>query len=160
MDPLYRGRSLCGWSGFATNACVVHQLLHFQYGRRVIHFTLSDAVSEPQNVVWKIDKSQAKHTKNPFRLPFSWKTPFGYLITAVAEGASVHAILFCISPVVSFLFGTAWWAAYALDDISSDLTELNGKKTPNGNRMEMKRHFCYIIRMYSDAKQLSEWSAV
>lgn len=43
----------------------------------------------------------------------------------------------------------------SLDDISSDLDELNGNGIPNErNKEEIKKRFCHAIRFYSDAKQL------
>lgn len=58
--------------------------------------------------------------------------------------------------MLSFLYGTTWWAAYIIEDISNDLTELN--ETPNEMRAKMKERFGSIIRSYSDAKQLSGYA--
>ena len=90
------------------------------------------------------------------RLPYNWKTPFGYLITLAAESASTHSALFCTSPIVSFFGGWAWLAICSLKDISNDLPELIVGKGTHGRRKEMKKRFCSIILFYSDAKQLSE----
>lgn len=89
------------------------------------------------------------------RLPFDWKTPIGYLFALAAESVSAHSALFCFTPIISFFVGSAWLIICSLEDISNDLTELNGSKTSNKNPDEVKEHFCHVIRFYSDARQLS-----
>lgn len=90
-----------------------------------------------------------------FRLPFDWKTPFGYLIALLAEFATVHSSSFLFSPVASFFIGSAWLLICFIQDITSDLADLNVITTSIQSLTEMKKRLCYIVGFYSDKKQLN-----
>lgn len=96
---------------------------------------------------------------NSISLPFNAKTPFGYLIALAAETATTFVTVFSFVPIISFFVGSAWLAITFIEEITNDLTELNlitkASHQNNNNNNELKERFCYIIRFYSDTKQLS-----
>lgn len=90
------------------------------------------------------------------RLPFNWRTPIGYLIALAAECTAINSATFGFTPVISFFVGSGWFVIGIVKDITNDLGELNVRKAPNNKRKkELKEKFCYILRFYSDARELS-----
>lgn len=137
---------------FAALFAVVRQLFRFWFGRRIIHSTVANAVSKLLQLQQEWNHRSISPLFDSSSLPFECTTPFAYLITLLAEGASAHAALFCGAPILSFFFGSAWMIICSLDDISSDLDELNCNGIPNErNKEEIKKRFCHAIRFYSDA---------
>lgn len=91
------------------------------------------------------------------RLPFNWKTPLGYSIAIAFEGATLHSVTLGFTPIFCIFLGSAWLEIAFIEDIANDLAEVNSSiDASNGNkRRDLTERFCYIIRFYSDAKQLS-----
>lgn len=90
------------------------------------------------------------------RLPFNWKTPFGYFIAMVIFAEVTFYILCCGVIGVCLLVGSCWLIQTIVQDISHDVNDFNvSKKKWNQNRMEMKIKFNNFIDDFSYAKQLS-----
>lgn len=91
------------------------------------------------------------------RLPFNWKTPIGYFVALATEYAYCYCTLMGFSPIFGFFLGSAWLASTFAKDITNDVIELSSisKTSRKKNGKELKKRFWYIIRFYSDAKQLS-----
>lgn len=90
------------------------------------------------------------------RLPFNWRTPLGYIITLAAEYTSINSAVFGFTPIISFFIGSGWFAIWIVKDITNDLSALKVKKaSSNKQKRELKEKFCYIVRFYSDARELS-----
>lgn len=96
-----------------------------------------------------------------FRLPFNWRTPFGYLVALTAQSLAAVSTLLCGTTAMSFGIGTCWLFINMAKDIISDFEQLNvadySKKTSPTKAMQ---HFCNIVQCYADLKQLSSVNIV
>lgn len=72
----------------------------------------------------------------------------------VIETAAAHSMTFGITPVFAVFVGSAWLENTFIEDILNDLPELNVAASENNDK-ELTERFCYIIRFYAEAKQLS-----
>ena len=73
------------------------------------------------------------------------------------QGSAAFSSLFCGGHVSCLLIGFCWLSIAIVEDISSDLLELDfscGKL--NQNHQLMKQRFSNIIQLYSEVKQLSK----
>lgn len=95
----------------------------------------------PSNIVW--------------RLPFNWRTPFGYAVALVAQFTGSYAVLFCASTVFGLFGGSIWLFISITQDINNDLKHLKCSKESKKCDQCMKVQFYKIVRFYLDAKQLS-----
>lgn len=90
------------------------------------------------------------------RFPFEWRTPFGYFVALLGQGAGS---LFAAASVLQFLnllFGSCWPFILIAVDITKDLEAFNNDvRTPSENLVNAKltKCFCGLIQIYSDAKQ-------
>lgn len=95
------------------------------------------------------------------RLPFDWRTPFGYLVTLAAEYTSINSAVFGFTPIISFFIGSGWFAIWIVKDITSDLAALKDQQVSTKRRQkELKKKFYYIVRFYSDARELSAFHRI
>lgn len=88
-----------------------------------------------------------------FRLPFNWKTPTAYLIAVSAQSIPIYCTLFCAQSVICFLIGSCWLIDSIVNDIASDLPQLNVGGASNRN--ENTKRLCCIVEFFMNAKQLS-----
>lgn len=89
------------------------------------------------------------------RLPFDWKTPFGYVLAWFAQAAAANSCLVHVNLVMCFLIGSCCLIIGILKDIENDFAHLNGNKTSKRRRGEMNEQFCFIVRFHTDVRQLS-----
>lgn len=89
------------------------------------------------------------------RLPFNWKTPFGYLIAFSLEIASAYTMLFIALTALCLVVGSCWIFIGIVDDITNDLDRLNCNDETDHSEQCMKIRFFSTVQLYSDAKQLS-----
>lgn len=90
------------------------------------------------------------------RLPFNWKTPFGYVIAMIIFAEVTFYILCCGVIGVCLLFGSCWLIQSIVQDIAHDMNALDvPKKKWQQNRMEMRIMFNNLIDDFSHAKELS-----
>lgn len=94
------------------------------------------------------------------RLPFNHKTLFGYMCCYVFQAVGNACICFSTVPTNVFIIGTCLLINSFVDDIKNDLPKLKVRKSSNGKARKMKEHFGYIVKMYSDIKQLSRNSII
>lgn len=95
-----------------------------------------------------------------WRLPFNWKTPFGYAVALLAQFTGSYAVLFCASTVFGLFGGSIWLFISITQDINNDLKHLKFKKKLTKSDQCMKVQFYKIVRFYLDAKQLSIMSMI
>lgn len=91
-------------------------------------------------------------------LPWNWEQPFGYVLALIIQAISTHCSLYCVTPVIAFMIGSCWLFGAFIEDIIRELDGLNdqikSKKKPKNARNKMNKHFCKIVQLYSDVKQL------
>lgn len=89
------------------------------------------------------------------RLPFNWKTPFGYLLAWVAQAVAAYSTVNHLNLVISLLIGSCYFVIGTLKDIENDFAQFNGVKASTKNRRQKNAHFCEIVEFHTDARQLS-----
>lgn len=87
------------------------------------------------------------------RLPFSGKTPIGYLLCFVFVTLGAYCALSCIVPTISFSIGLAILSRAFIEKSIIDLKELGKKARKNSG--QAKQLFCSIVQDFSDLKELS-----
>lgn len=93
---------------------------------------------------------------NILRLPYNWKTPFGYAIAFFGTYAGMSASLFSCTPIMCFVIASCYLIATFLTDIKSDLSGLNASKTRKMNCQKLEKRLSNIIRQFCSIEQLSK----
>lgn len=91
----------------------------------------------------------------PNRLPFNWKTPFGYMIATIFFLAATCAVLYALTLTLSFYAGACYFFISFSKDISNDVPLLIVGGKSKRSHQKMKARFCKIIQLNSTVKQLS-----
>lgn len=86
------------------------------------------------------------------RLPFDWKTPFGYFIAVVPQAIDVFCVVFNVPPIIGFMYGSCSLIIAFIEDITSEFKALAINERMKPNFMKMKKRFCNIIQLYTDVK--------
>lgn len=89
------------------------------------------------------------------RLPFNWKTPFGYLIATIIISLASLCMLSSAVPTVCIFCGLCWILMEIVKDMTNDLINLKARKRFDPNYKQLNRHFFNMVHDFSDAKQLS-----
>lgn len=90
------------------------------------------------------------------RLPFDWKTPYGFLVTVSTQAASCFCVIYDVAPHVGFMFGSCILIIAFIEDIANEFTALAAPSKSLARRhMQMKKRLFNIIKLYSNVKQLS-----
>lgn len=89
------------------------------------------------------------------RLPFNWRTPFGYLIAQLSIAISYISILACLILTLCFYVSSCWLFATFAKDITNDLDLLNAFGASDRSHSKLQEHLSNIIQSHIDVKQLS-----
>lgn len=90
------------------------------------------------------------------RLPFNWKTPFGYLAVSIIFMASTYTSVSSCIPTVCLAVGSGLMGISNATVITSQVTELHElSKKSQKNAKKMNLLLCEIVQNFSDAIQLS-----
>lgn len=100
-------------------------------------------------------------------MPFSWKTPFGFLLTMLFETVMDLTALAIFIPVATFFIGSCWQFCCIVDDsstlglavtpvASTSIAVTNGTKKLTARKW--KKDFCTLVQFHLDAKELS-WNS-
>lgn len=90
------------------------------------------------------------------RWPFDWKTPFGYALAWIAQGAGLASIMITVTLIIGIIFGSCWLFIAIAEDITNDMTAFNRTVETSkykNYRAEMIERFCDVIQNYTEAKQ-------
>lgn len=79
----------------------------------------------------------------------------GYLVALFTECMAVYSIIQTAIPVPCFFIGSCCLLVAFAKDITSELDFLNIGGLSNEGRAKIKIRLCDIVRIHSDAKQLS-----
>lgn len=89
------------------------------------------------------------------RLPFDWRTPFGYLVATIFIAIVACALFYVLTLTLSFYWASCTLFIAFADDISNDVSFLVVGGQSKHSHRRIKERFCKIIQQYSMAKQLS-----
>lgn len=95
------------------------------------------------------------------RMPFNWKTPFGYLIAFFLETSAFYSIVLGCVPLVCFLVGSCSFFTSFAKDITEAfrILDIDYRKTKNRKRPKqtgnITESFRNVVQLFADAKQLS-----
>lgn len=143
----------CFNAAFHSNTC---ELFCFGFGRWVILFDLSDKVCNRTLINKLIKMNVLIEFIRCFRLPFNWKTPFGYLTTFLIQCSAAYTSICCFIPMKCFIIGCCVLFATFVEDITHDLSLFNTNKSINRGGNGTIRQFCNIVQFHSNVKELSE----
>lgn len=89
-----------------------------------------------------------------FRLPFEWRTPFGYLIACSIQFPCVYFHMMVAACSLNFLIGSCRILMSFAKDIKNDLYFLNKNSETNLNRVQLKVKLSEFIEFHAKIKQL------
>lgn len=90
------------------------------------------------------------------RLPFSWKTPGGYLFALIFESISAFYTCLFLSSLLCFMIGSSLLLMDFVGDITNNLSHLIDTQTlERGNHAKITVNFYDTVQFHSCAKQLS-----
>lgn len=90
------------------------------------------------------------------RLPFDWKTPFGYLLASTIQFASAYCLVMFAAFRLTLFIASCWTLMATADDIKGHLNSFDRIiKSDENNKKKLKEKFHQFITLDVDAKQLS-----
>lgn len=114
-----------------------------------------------QRIVLKsIDKT--KWIYSCCRMPFSWKTPFGYVLTLIFEIIIDFIVVSIYVPNITYFIGLCWLLISIFDidsptlyaPIDCSTADIISNTKPYAGK-QLKANFLQLVHFYSDAKELS-----
>lgn len=90
------------------------------------------------------------------RLPFKWKTPFGYVVGLGLESLGFLLGAWSISPLLIFFIGSCWLLKSFATEVTNELRYLEVNcKTNHQNKRKLRVAVCNVVQLFADTKQLS-----
>lgn len=89
------------------------------------------------------------------RLPFPWRSPFGYFIAVGLQIVTTSYVLLFVTSVMSFTLGSFLFAFSFTKDVSNKLRSLNQMAKNGQCEAEISKEFAAFILLHSRIKQLS-----
>lgn len=91
------------------------------------------------------------------RLPFNWRTPFGYAIALCLQAIGTYCTSADGIPVVCSMIGCCWLLKTFVQDITHDLAQFVANDIFQGSfdRSETMEHFTNVVKSFTIVKQLS-----
>lgn len=89
------------------------------------------------------------------RMPFDWKTPFGYLVAFIIETTGGYCISYTITCYISFLLASCWMLMFNVNEIRYDLNSINESVKNEDNPSKSIDRFKEFIDFHVKMKQLS-----
>lgn len=84
-----------------------------------------------------------------FRVPFDWKTPFGYFLILIMQFITCISTTYPCKATICYLVGS-FWAIFAIaEDITTDFHKLKPK------RRHFTKNFHKAVEQYTNVKELS-----
>lgn len=90
-----------------------------------------------------------------FRVPFDWRTPYGYLFMLAMHAMNCVCTTNPCQATLSFLLGSIWALLTIVEDVTNDLDDFAFIDSSNLKRPQFIRHFCKVVEQFSNLKQLS-----
>lgn len=89
------------------------------------------------------------------RVPFNWKTPFGYLMVLAFYIIGNFCTTLSSLSTICLLIGSCWLFNAFARDVTNDLALLKVNHFKHRHGREFYKRFCNIVHRYSDLKKLS-----
>lgn len=137
------------------------ELLRFWSKREFIFPTNSNHVRTTVEFFWfnvQRTKCASLFLFHFWRIPFDWRTPFGYLVAITFEFISFFGVISTVSPSVCFAIGSYMWAKHIfVTEIIQNINNLNEMNINSSKRdiRAMRKLFSDIVQDFSDIKELS-----
>lgn len=124
------------------------------------HFRMCNWCNAPETevIIWNpfsIETHFCLSSHLILRLPFDYKTPFGFLLLSFVQIPWAFCIVFSAVPVISFFIGSCWLFTSFVKDVTNDLHQLNLAGKSKRGRMNVKERFCNLVQVYTNLKELS-----
>lgn len=84
-----------------------------------------------------------------FRVPFDWKTPFGFFLLLIIQAITCLSTTYPCKATLCYLIGSFWALLTIAKDITRDLDHLNTKKR------HFDKHFYEVVQLFTNVKELS-----
>lgn len=88
------------------------------------------------------------------RLPFNWKTPFGYLIALMMQAVASYFTLLSTASTLCLLVGLCLLFIAFVEDLANDLNALSITEIPNKKHEKLMEDFHNSMQHYSQVKEL------
>lgn len=95
-----------------------------------------------------------------FRIPFDWKNPIGFLMTAIILYAICQYTLAYAAFMACYGIRLNFYIVSLTEDIESHLNEMNNGIRNGADRSEISDQISEYIQLHSDAKQLSAFEII
>lgn len=89
----------------------------------------------------------------PLRLPFDWKTPYGYLLVAVTQCWSAYYVIQVTIFLLTFFVTSCWTLMATIDDMKENISNLNEIAKCERNDEKLHEKLAQFITLNSDSKQ-------
>lgn len=90
------------------------------------------------------------------RLPFDWRTPFGYSIALFIQSVQAFCALLPTAPSFCFFGTTCWTFTVFIQDISNDWNSFNkAAQHSNTDHKKSIKTFCRILQDFTEIKEMS-----
>lgn len=104
-----------------------------------------------------LNAKESFHLPGPMMFPFDWHTPFGYFVAAFVQTVSALCTNTLLTWIACPALGFSWLITSLMENITNDLAHLKvGKLSDPKNRRKLRQHFCRVVKLHSDVKQLSK----
>lgn len=90
------------------------------------------------------------------RVPFSWKTPYGYFFTLIFAAIDCYSTTSACSATVIIIIGSTWVLITIAEDVTNSLIHLSTIIDSSHTReSQIYEQFYNIVELFSNLKELS-----
>lgn len=98
----------------------------------------------------------ANHEIYNFRVPYSWKTPYGYFFMLVTAAIDCFCTTSACTATICLIIGSSWVLITVAKDITNKLVHLSTIiDSSNTNERQINKQFYKIVELFSNLKELS-----
>lgn len=94
------------------------------------------------------------------RLPFDWKTPYGYMIVACMKVAASFSATFIATVFICLMIGSCWSIKLHIKATTYNVSMLKMGKKSFKNVQKCKKRISTIVQDFIETKQLSCWTGL
>lgn len=153
--------NICYWANGGRIFVNCDQLFHSEAWQRFLLFTISNFVRNFSSINEICFRDITKHGLCGFvlfhtkRMPFNWKTLFGYPFAWLMEYATVSSVFLVLCPNICITGCMSWLIIAITKDIQSDLSLLNVPGRSIRSQKRARTSFFRILAFYLHLKELS-----
>lgn len=111
----------------------------------------------PNKLKLQFTKKNFFHQNNMIlhRVPFNWRTPYGYLIVHFSTLQITYYIFMESTFNLSLAIGICCFMAASANDIKAKINEIHSSNAQNEESTEFYKKVCGILKFHMTMKQLS-----